>query len=711
MKRESGENPELSRSCKLQHSLFTQLSLSVEDGKTEKRGVSQKTCQNIVLFIAFGDWSLNDLHYVFHLNTFLTVCCEKTHNNMNKKIFKQFVGLGFTLLAIPFLEVNAQEKSNSLDEVVVTASRSPRKQSEIGKVVRVISSQQLAQSQGRTLPELLNNVAGLTIGGNGNHPGDIKALYLRGAAAGNTLILIDGVAVNDASTISGEYDISAVSIDQIERIEILKGGNSTLYGSDAVAGVINIITKKGQDNRLKASLLATGGSYGTFKEALSLNGSVGKTRIGLNASNLNSKGFSTAASPNAVSELEKDGFDQQGISFNIQRRISERFRLNANIQANRNQADLDAGAFSDSDQEAYNKQSSLLGLGGQYILGNATLDFNWSENKVNNEFTSFGDTYDNTGKISNAEVNLTYPITAYLDLISGFNYKRSATSQFSTSQFSPDLVSSNNLKSLYSSFFIKLGKNFRTELGGRYNDHSVYGTNLTYTINPSYLIADKYKLFINFSSAYKVPSLYQLFSVYGNINLKPESTRTFEFGADMDIAEKIRLNWAYFNRTIQDVIGFGSNFTYINSDQQKDHGFELELNAKPSTKIQVDAFYAYVYGRIYKGTSVENNLLRRPMHSAGLNMSAQISSKVSSSLIYKWVGSRKDSYYDGFLNQTVNAQLSAYNLLDLYIQYQPTSKVNLFADVKNLLNVDYVDFAGYTTKRINFNLGLKVDFK
>lgn len=628
---------------------------------------------------------------------------------MNKKKFKQFVGLGLTFLAIPFLEVYSQEKTNSLDEVVVTASRSPRKQSEIGKVVRVITAQQLAQSQGRTLPELLNNVAGLTIGGNGNHPGDIKAVYLRGAAAGNTLILIDGIAVNDASTISGEYDISAISIDQIERIEILKGGNSTLYGSDAVAGVINIITKKGQDNKLKVGLLATGGSFGTFKEALSLNGSLGKTRIGFNASNLNSKGFSTAASPNPSTDLEKDGFDQQGISLNVQHKISDRFRLNTNLQANKNKADLDAGAFADSDQDAYKKQSSLLGFGGQYILGNATIDFNWSENKVNNQFSSFGDTYDNTGNISNAEVNVSYPITSYVDLISGFNYKRSATSQFSTSQYSPDLVSSNNLKSLYSSLFIKLGDNFRTELGGRFNEHNVYGTNLTYTINPSYLIAGKYKLFVNFSSAYKVPSLYQLFSVYGNINLQPESTRTFELGADMDIAENFRLNWAYFNRSIQDVIGFGSNFTYINSDQQKDHGFELELNAKPSNKIQVDAFYAYVYGQIYKGNTVQNNLLRRPMHSAGLNISTKLSSKVSSSLIYKWVGSRKDSYYDGFLNQSVNAQLSAYNLLDLYIQYQPTSRVNVFADVKNLLNVNYVDFAGYTTKRINFNLGFKFD--
>ena len=163
---------------------------------------------------------------------------------MDKKIIGVFAGLGLVCAQLPAW---AQEKGNyQLNEVVVTASKSPRKQSEIGKVVRVISAEQLEQNQGRSLTELLNQVAGLTIGGNGNNPGDIKAVYLRGASAGNTLILLDGVPVNDASNISGEYDISSIAIDQIERIEILKGGNSTLYGSDAVAGVINIILKKRQ---------------------------------------------------------------------------------------------------------------------------------------------------------------------------------------------------------------------------------------------------------------------------------------------------------------------------------------------------------------------------------------------------------------------------------------------------------------------------------
>ncbi len=630
---------------------------------------------------------------------------------MNKKTLKVWAGLGLVHLA---LSQNAfsQEKINQLSEVVVTASRSPRKQSETGKVVRVISSTQLAQSQGRTLPELLNNIAGLTIGGNGNNPGDIKAVYLRGAGAGNTLILIDGVAVNDASSISGEYDISAIPIDQIERIEILKGGNSTLYGSDAVAGVINIITKKGTD-QWRSNMILSGGSYGTSRQAFALNGALGATKIALNASHQYSDGFSSARSTNPEAEFEKDAFRQQGLSFNLQRQVNQRLRLNANLQANLNRADLDDGAFVDGLDNNYQKESYLLGLGGKYIAGDAVIDFNFSRNRVNNEFVAYGDLTQNVGEITNLETTVSYPLASFVDLISGLSYKHAGTVQESPWG---NLDADNRITSLFSSFFLKFNDRFRTELGGRVNQHNVYGTNFTYTFNPSYLIAGNYKLFFNLSSAYKVPSLYQLFSPFGNLELKPESTRTFELGADMDLIPGVfRLNLAYFNRNIQDVIDFGMNsnneFRYLNQFSQKDRGFELEGFYQLNAKWRLDAFYAFVTGSQLGSMGELNNLYRRPKHSSGINLNGKLNDKFTMAFIYKWVGSRQDRYYDANLNKSQTVDLEAYHLLDAYLQYQPKKNLIFFADIKNILNVDYVDFSGYTTKRFNFNAGLKFDIK
>lgn len=626
-------------------------------------------------------------------------------------MFKAWTGLGLVYLAFS-QNALSQEKINQLSEVVVTASRSPRKQSETGKVVRVISATQLAQSQGRTLPELLSNIAGLTIGGNGNNPGDIKAVYLRGAGAGNTLILIDGIAVNDASSISGEYDISSIAIDQIERIEILKGGNSTLYGSDAVAGVINIITKKATE-QWNTGLILTGGSYGTSRQALALNGGIGQTKIALNASHMYSDGFSSARQVDESASPERDGFRQQGLSVNVQRQVNERFRLHANLQTNTNRADLDDGAFLDGSDNTYKKKSYLVGFGGKYIAGDAVVDFNLSQNKVNNEFMAYGDLTQNVGEITNVETTVSYPLASFVDLISGLSFKRSATDQKSPWG---NLAADNQISSLFSSFFLKLNDRFRTELGGRVNKHNVYGTNFTYTLNPSYLIAEKYKVFLNLSSAYKVPSLYQLFSPYGNLDLKPESTRTFEFGADMDLIPGIfRLNLAYFNRNTQDVIDFGmtvsNEFKYLNQLNQRDEGFELESFYQLNDKWRMDAFYAFVIGKQKSSAGDLNNLFRRPKHSAGFNMNGRLHDKLTASLIYKWVGARQDRYYDANLSRSETVNLEGFHLLDAYIQYQAKKNISFFADVKNLLNVDYVDFSGYTTRRFNFNAGLKVDIR
>lgn len=625
---------------------------------------------------------------------------------MDKKKFSVWAGLGLVCATLPLI---GQEKMvNQLNEVVITASKSPRKQSEIGKVVRVISAKQLEESQGRSLPELLNQVAGLTIGGNGNTPGDLKALYLRGASAGNTLILLDGVAVNDASNISGEYDISAIAIDQIERIEILKGGNSTLYGSDAVAGVINIILKKGK-GPIAANVLVTAGSYKSYKQALGLQGSLGKTSLALNASNTSSGGFSSAIGTSSVPP-EKDGFTQQSIQANMQHVFSERFKLFSMVQANKNTADLDDGAFVDISDYTYAKQTYLVGVGAQYVAGDAVVGLNASKNKVDSKFLYFGDLTRNQGDITQLETTLTSPLAAFVDVVAGLSYKES-----STNQFSPwgSLIAKNNIMSGYSSFFLKLGNQFRAELGGRINRHSEYGNNVTYTLNPSYLLANRYKLFVNASSAYKVPSLYQLFSEYGNLALKPERTQTFEMGADMEIIpDKFSLNLAYFNRNIDDIIGFGmldpSTFAYVNQTQQKDEGVELEWAYKWSPKLTLDGFYAFVQGKQILESQVEANLFRRPKHSFGLTIRANLSPKFSGTLMCKWMGTRQDRYYDATIMDNITANLEAYTLVDVYAQYALRKKLNVFMDVKNIFDTDYVDFTGYTTKGINFALGLNV---
>ncbi len=169
-----------------------------------------------------------------------------------------------------------EDTTKLLNEVVLTSNKYPKKQSETGKVVTVITRQQLEKSSGKTLGEVLNTTVGTTIIGANNNLGTNQTVSIRGASAGNVLILVDGVPVNDPSVITNYFDLNFFTIDQIERIEILKGGQSVLYGSDAVAGVINIISKKAGGKPCNLSAGITSGSYDTWKENVGLNGTAKK---------------------------------------------------------------------------------------------------------------------------------------------------------------------------------------------------------------------------------------------------------------------------------------------------------------------------------------------------------------------------------------------------------------------------------------------------
>ena len=346
-------------------------------------------------------------------------------------------------------------------------------------------------------------------------------------------------------------------------------------------------------------------------------------------------------------------------------------------------------------------------------LKNGAFNFNLSQNNVKNLFNNQGSLTNNRGQITQIETGLNYRLAKFLDLTSGASYKRSSTQQ--SSPYSSALFADNNIQSLFTSLFFRTNNGFYAEIGGRVNNHSQYGENFTYTINPSYVFNDRYKFFVNISSAYHVPSLYQLFSEYGNLALKPETSKTYEAGFDFDLLpEKMNFNFSYFRRDIRDVIDFGqlrpNKFGYINQNKQNDKGFEAELSLKPLKTLIVSAFYAHVNGEKTSPTETVFNLFRRPKNTFGANAGLNLGKSIDLNLIYKFTGNRKDFYYDSSFNQK-SASLASYNMLDLYIQYKATTKLKLFADIKNLLNEDYQEFAGYTTRGLNFNAGLRLEIR
>ncbi len=627
------------------------------------------------------------------------------------------------------------DSTKNLDEVVITATKFPIKQSLTGKVLTVIDQQQLQRNSGKSLTEVLNTQAGIIVNGSSNVLGTNQDVYLRGAAAGKTLILLDGVPVYDASGISGAYDLNLVSVDQVERIEILKGSQSTLYGSDAIAGVINIISKKGGTKKINATANLAAGSYNTFKGTVGLNGTVKNTAYNVQYSKLYSKGFSTAQYKAGVDDFDNDGMDENVFRANISQKISSKLSVRANTQLSDYKTDADAGQFKDDADYTINNKNSLLGFGADYTIGKSILHFNYNYNKINRVYLddsasrggfSYYSRGDYTGKSHFAELYSNIALTKHIDVLVGADYRNQLSDQnyTSVSMFGPyssiplsdDSVKVNQFGT-YASIVVKDIKGFNVELGGRYNNFNKYGDVFTFSFNPSYVIKNSIKIFGNISSGFKAPSLYQVYSEYhipdtlGELN--PEKSLSFEGGVQY-YKNNVNLRAVYFSRTVKDNIVFYSsgaplyNNYYINADKQKDKGFELEASVDFG-KVTLNANYVNIDGKIETKTGTKDttffNFYRRPRQTINLNVGIELCKNWNMNMGIQSISKRYEAVF-----ASAPIEMPAYYVWNVYSTYSITKNMRAFVDLKNITDEKYSEVYGYNSRRFNFMAGVNLNF-
>ncbi|MEO7983697.1 MAG: TonB-dependent receptor [Bacteroidota bacterium] len=626
--------------------------------------------------------------------------------------------------------VQADSMMASMDEVVLTANKYPKKQSETGKVITVINRQQLERSAGKTLGELLTTIAGTTIIGANNNPGTNLTSSIRGAAAGNVLILLDGIPVNDPSVISNYFDLNFLSIDQVERIEILKGGQSTLYGSDAVAGVINIISKKAVTKKINFTGNLCGGSYNTFKQSAGIAGRTKNVDYSLNYTHLSSTGFSAAYDKNNTGNFDKDGFQQHVASGRFGFRAGKRISIVLSGMYSNYKTDLDASAFTDEKDFTGKNNNKQVGAGIVYTFNKGALHLNYSYNRAERNYlddslfkSSPFVTYSQNnfiGRTYYAELYGNWKLNRW-ELLLGGDYRLNNTDQYSLYIFPgfPVPASSLNAKMNQASPYASLVytyNGFTIEGGGRFNFHSEYGTNATFTLNPSYLIKNKAKIFGNLYSAFKTPTLFQLFDPSaGNVELSPEKGITGEAGAELFSAKSFKTRLVGFYRNTKDAIVYTydpSTFTgkYLNASKQINYGIELET-AYHAGKLNITANYTYTDGKTisrYNGTGNRlskdtsyYNLYRIPKHALNVNAGVQLTKVFFTSIQIHAVSKR-----DEFIYGNTPELLKAYTTIDLYSEYNFGATTKLFLDLKNITNKQYFDFLGYNARKFNFAAGI-----
>ena len=638
----------------------------------------------------------------------------------------------FIAVAVIFSsQLYAQDSTKkTLDEVVVTATKFPIKQSQTGKVVTVIDQETLQRNTGKTLTGILNYQAGIYINGANNALGTNQDIYFRGAATGNTLILMDGVPVGDPSQINNSFDLNNINPAQIERIEILKGAQSTLWGSDAVAGVINIITKKGGLNKISPTASISYGSYNTFRGSAGINGKLNKFTYNLTYNHTDSKGFSTAYDSTGNNGFIKDGFKQDNFQANIGYQFTEKLAVSATSNYGKYKNDLAAGAFTDDKDYTSSNTSFINSIALVYKLKTGSLYFTNTyinaQRQLKNDTTSAagnGNYYRGNfkGRSYVAELFGNVALSNKFSLTGGVQRMAQNTDQNNagyirdydyrySSVLGKDSARSTNY-SVYASLLLLNVNGFNAEAGVRYNNHSIYGSNATYSFNPSYNIDENTKVFVNISSAYKVPSLYQLYSEYGNKNLQPEESNNYELGVQSFSNNKHNsLRIVAFKRNIRHVIIFYSDpltyaSKYINRDKQNDYGFELESTTAIDKIGNWVNNFTYVDGEGKNDSVKVKNFYRRPNFTFNSTLTLQPAKGLTIMPSFRFVGSRLKGEYDAG-----PALMPQYYTVDFYTGYNFTKQLRAFVDLRNITNQQYFDIVGYNSRGFNLMAGVSITF-
>ncbi|MEO6734705.1 MAG: TonB-dependent receptor [Ferruginibacter sp.] len=618
-----------------------------------------------------------------------------------------------------------QDSTKNLDELVITATKTLLKQSQTGKVVSVIDQATLQRGAGKTLTEILNSQAGMYTNGANNTLGTNQDNYLRGAATGHVLILIDGIPVSDPTFINNSFDLNSINPSQVERIEILKGSQSTLWGSDAVAGVINIITKKGGENKISSTASISYGSYNTLRASAGINGKVDRLTYNLTYNHTNSKGFSSANDTTGTKGFDKDGFTQNNLQANLGYAFTQKFNVSVLSTYGKYKTDLDAGAFKD-DKDFTGRNTNILNTVSMvYKAKGATLNFT---NSLVNAKRTLDDDSGHVGGFSKfsrglykgssfvSELFSNVSLSKKLSLVTGTQRIAQTMDQSysSISSFGPfvakplgkDSVQTTNY-AVYASLMLLDVNGFNAEAGFRYNHHSIYGNNATFSFNPSYNIDENTRVFVNISSGYKVPSLYQLYSEYGNKDLQPEESNNYEAGVQsLSNNKRNSLRIVGFKRDIKQLIIFYSDpvtykSQYMNRDKQNDYGFEIESNiAIGKTGSWVNNI-TYVDGEGKTNNVKVKNFYRRPNFTFNSMLTLQPIKDLTLAPSFRFVGSRLKGQYDAGPNS-----MPQYYTVDFYAGYNITKHFRAFVDLRNITNQKYFDVVGYNSRSYNYTFGI-----
>lgn len=626
-----------------------------------------------------------------------------------KNVYKKTLVPALLLLVLSGI---ARAEDVELDKIVVTPTKTEALQSQVGTSSTVISSDQIEENQSTDVSDSLRNVPGISVSQSGSF-GSLTDIYMRGAKPEYTLVMIDGVAINDPMSANRSFDFAHLTTDNIERVEVIRGPQSTLYGSDAVAGAINIITKRGQ-GKPKFDITTEGGTHNTFKETVAFSGSNDKADFSLQES-----WFTTSGISSAKGGTERDGDRDTTFSSRFGYKVFDNAKLNLILRNSYSKTDLDSAAFTDDpNYTGWYKDwigrvdfSQELAHWFNYKL--AVNNF-WVERKYRNypdilDPTDVQSWYKGNNRKFEYQQNI---IPAEWNTITfGTDFNTETGSSYYRSDATITHFDRKNLDTVgyYLQDQLKIKDILFITPGIRLDDHEIFGKEWTYKVSSACLLPTDTKLKFNWGTAFKAPSLYELYSTedfgggpIGDPNLKPDKSRSYDFGFEQGfVKKKMTFGLTYFYNKFNNMVDYDLIANkYKNIGGVITNGFEANVGFKPIPSLSFNLNYTYTKT---KDRDTENELVRRPKNKFGFELNWNVIGKLNFNFDGSYVGSN--------WNDSANTQkVKQYYLFNLAASYKIRENFEIFGRIHNLFNREYEEVLGYSTLGRTFYGGIKASF-
>jgi len=618
-------------------------------------------------------------------------------------------------------------KNYQLQDIVVTATRTENSIKDLANSISVIDSAEISDRNKITVFDLLKDEYGLSYTSQGG-ANKLASVYIRGANSNHTLVLVDGIELNMTNDPGNTYDFSFLPTDNVSRIEVLRGPQSTLYGSNAMAGIINIITQKGFGPP-EFSFSAEGGSYGTYRALADVSGSIENFNYSVALSRFKTEGFSSASSN--YGNTEKDGSDNYNLTsrfgLNILHNEGAFDNLDFNLfyRFSKGNSDYDqwGGLHGDDPTFVFHEQETAVrgevaaGLLNGFWKTTLGVSFFRNVRKYSFDSTTYNQYSSNSfydGNRVKFDWQNNFQLTEWNLFTFGIESQNEEANSnyYSYSFYGPyiSLFPSNRsyTTGLYLQDQIKTGNLFAA-IGVRTDKHNLFGTVTTYSIAPAYLISGtgtKFKF--TYGTAFHSPSLFDLFDpAYGNTTLKPETNTGWDIGIEQYLDNnKDAVGITYFSNQFRNLFGYDSNYRTINIGKAETHGVELYSTVKVTAEFKFKLNYTFLKSNELEGPDQGLPLIRRPEGKLGLVLFNTFGTKLNTTFELSYLNSRYDDNFSSY--PTVRVKLNPYTLVNVSASYRIFTNLDIYGRIDNLFNTAYEEIYGYGVPALSGYLGFKL---